>query len=312
MPVLGTITPIEFAEEEWTLLKRAWSGLNPDAKQRKVREKLEQLRAEGKLRPFPALPAWQDIVKLGPLRATTPEEERARKIRAAIRIRNSPTPQEVRAFGAVVNALDDAQDLAAFISLVGRLIVRFAPRALVRLIPGIGVITTAADVLNYMTWLTQALAVGAGFQFGGLSGAAAAAAGPAVFKAALKTELWESLRLGTRKRIPAQSIRHALERSRLTRNLEVVTRGGRKVAIPKVRIGIPELLTAVQATDTLWGVGISLGAIMGWLQDIAFGLQRAAFGPGALTPEQAKQHAPIEVPVEYVLLPLRARTDKRP
>jgi hypothetical protein len=281
VPVLGTITPIEFAHDEWTLLVKAWRGLNPDQKEQRIRAHIERLRAEGRLPDWPTLPGIDDILRL-PARErnrtlTELKEDRKNRI---IRIQQSATPPELRALGSVVNALDDAEDLLSFFSVIGRLAIRAAPRVLGRFVPILGWALTASDILNVLVAIMQGAAVAKGFELHGLTGAAAQAAGPYAVKAVFKNELWEMLRIGRRKFVRAIGINTPVK--------QLISRG--------------DILESLQATDTLWGVGISLGAIVGYFQDLAWSLQRGVFGPVPREQTDLATEFKKDIVPEYVIV----------
>lgn len=299
MPVLGITTPIEFAAQEWDKLARGWKQLNPSDRDKRLQEHLNELRARGELALYPEIPGWDDILKLGraPTGLTKAQLEERRKLVVA-RINKSVTPLSQKGLSSILNAIDDVQDLTSLTGLISRLIIRAAPRLLGRAVPVVGWIATASDVLNFLTFLTSASAAIVGLGEEGPLGAVAAEAGPAFVKVALKRELWRSLRRAPYKAVRPSATIKQLEHL-FSKEYKLPPQIAQKYAhLIGRRVGVGELLEAAQASQTLTGYGLSLGAIMGYLSDFAWATFRE-IGPvrfpiyEALAREIGKQ-APYE------------------
>lgn len=302
MPVLGITTPVEFWTDEWDKLARAWRLLNPTERDRQLQEHLNKLRDEGKLQLYPELPGWDDILKTGrvPLHLTA-AEIKARRKHIQTRIQQTTTPPALQAISSVTNAIDDVQDLASFAGLVARLILRAAPRVAVRAVPVLGWIATASDVLNLLGFLTLTAGAAIGVRTEGPLGGAAAIAGPAFTKAALKRELWTMLRRNRNK--PARAVALSKHLQELFKADYKVPTGisAKHAALLGKRLGFSEIIEGAQAVETLTGYGISLGAVMGFLSDAAWALYRdVSKVPDALLGALADQLA-RDAPAEHFL-----------
>lgn len=275
MPVLGITTPIEFATGEWDKLARAWRNLNPTQRDLELERHINELRDQGKIKLYPELPGWDDILRTGRVPAgATPEEIAARRKRVIARIRQSTTPREQQAVANVINAIDDVQDLASFAGLVARLVLRAAPRVAARFIPVLGWVATASDVLNLLSFLTLTGGVALGIRSEGVLGGAAAIAGPTFVKAALKREMWTMLRRSAFKGARPRALSQQLSTLFAAKTKLPTGYGTRYAAVIGKRVGFGEILEAGQAIETLTGYGLSLGAVMGYLSDAAWALYR--------------------------------------
>jgi hypothetical protein len=287
MPVAGITTPIEFATSEWDKLARAWRNLNPTDRDKEIARHLDKLRDQGKLRIYPELPGWDDVLRAGREPSGLTEAElRARRKRITTRIQQSVTPKDQQAVANVINAIDDVQDLTSFTGLVARLVLRAAPRVAARFVPVLGWIATASDVLNLLSFLTLAGGAALGIHTHGALGGVAASAGPAFARAALKREMWTALRRGRFKQIRAHAAGHVLRDLFDPRRKLAALTSGRGAGLLGKRVGLTEIIEGAQAVETLTGYGLSLGAIMGYLSDFSWALYRdvVAIPAGRIAP----------------------------
>ncbi len=148
----------------------------------------------------------------------------------------SPTPEIFSKLGAILTAVDDAQDAISTIAAVGRIVRKIAPKVLSRLLGGpIGLLLTINDILNLVT------TIGSMGTFAGYG-------------------------------------------KRTKDNLTGSNPWGKKAKVKrwhKLRSWKPtfaDVIQAAQTTDQVFGVGISLGPIVGFAQDIFHGMVRQSTG----------------------------------
>jgi hypothetical protein len=275
VPVAGLITPFEFATDEWDKLARAWRLLNPSDRDLQIRRQLDQMRDDGRLKLYPELPGWDDILRLGAVPPGMTEADiKARRKRIAARIRQSTTPPAQQAIANVINAIDDVQDLASFAGLAARMVLRAAPRVAARFVPILGWVATASDVLNLLSFLALTGGIALGIRSEGPLAGATAIAGPAFVKAALKREMWTMLRRSAFKNVRSNALTDTLAELFAQRRAAQAANVARYGAVIGKPLRFTELLEAGQALETLTGYGISLGAIMGFLSDASWALYR--------------------------------------
>ena len=236
------------------------------------------------------LPGWDDIIHIIPEGMLTKVERSVLQQRRLAQLRNSPSPEVVRNFARIGQAIDDIQDAAVTLSVAGRLAVKLRGKS----IPGVGAITTAADVINIMNIFYPTAA-----------GKALAGAGDRI----------GAKLTGRRKYLVSKEIKRSLglsqgeSMSTYLRRLEETLKTG------KVSLGIGEVLQILQTSDALFGVGVSLGPIFGALQDHFFGVLRGArydlSGPLGLVSGSISASALAEMqanaPGSYDLYARRAR-----
>lgn len=302
MPVLGITTPIEFVEEEWAKLARAWRAMHPTDRDYVLQAKLDAMRASGRLRLFPDIPDWDEILRLGrvPIHLT-PAEIAARRRRIIARIRRTPAPPVAQATASVINAIDDVQDLASFAGLALRLILRAAPRVAVRAVPLLGWAATASDVLNLLSFLTLTAGAAVAIRTEGPLAGAAQLGGTVIARQALKNELWSLLRRNRHARVRPAALSDTLRRLYASDAKLPPAAAARAARLLGKRVALTEVIESAQALETLTGYGLSLGALMGYLTDLSWGLYhglaRAAHA-GAQTLKRALTDAP---PHEWII-----------
>ena len=210
-------------------------------------------------------------------------EERLATIEA---MRLDPTPAYMKGSGQILTALDNVQDLVATIAALGRFGLYLMPRILGRFVPGIGWVLIAADLLNLLGFLGMVATPLYALLCGGPSQALAAGVPGAVFKRALKQEAWRKMLANPFSRRGSLRLRPA------TRIVAGVTRtlGTGALLAERSRLlgrlpGISNYIEAAQVTQSLWGYGISLGAVVGMFFQAMFALNRNIHGePAQINP----------------------------
>jgi hypothetical protein len=247
------------------------------------------------------VPGWNDVIQIGPRDRVTPEEralhyralregrpsplpaERLAQLgreRARLEsMRNSATPEYIKALGQIATAIDNVQDLLTSLVVAGRLVLNpiarlaslaagpetglllragiMGGRLAARAVPGLGWILLASDLLNLLNLI-------GGFAFpifgaicDGPRGALAAGIPGLLLKRGLKKKLTGVANLNPFSR--AARIDRAARASRIA---------------PSVF----NILEVAQTTRDLFGFGLSYGGIWGLVNDAAFGVERATRG----------------------------------
>ena len=187
-------------------------------------------------RPVIHIPGFDDIIHIVPESFLPEEEQRRRQRDRAIRIRESPTPESVRAIGAILTFVDDIQDALLTLAVLARLGSVFY-KPLIPVSAGLG---AAAEAINIF----------------GLASNIGAAPLTGKFRT-------------------ASALRAVLGAQ--------IVRGLRNPVLQRAIPTIGELVQILQTTDQLFGVGLSLGPIVGLFEDLIFGLPQGAdfaFGSG--------------------------------
>lgn len=168
-------------------------------------------------------------------------QEKKRKSRERyLAMLHSPTPTVSMNAGAILTSLDNAQDALTVMSVLGRIAIKLAPRILGRAIAGpVGWIMTAADILNLGMMIGRNMtAPGMGYMAGKRAGESMTDGNPFSTKA----------RVARAERVKKW----------------FPTKGN--------------LIELAQVTQNVFGVGISLGPIVGLMQDIMMGGIRSILG----------------------------------
>jgi len=247
------------------------------------------------------IPGWDDVVKIDSRTQATPAEyaearqarqenrpsrnapavtaQLARNAETARRIASSAQPDYMQAWGSILTAIDNVQDLASSISTLGRLTLWGATR-----VPGIvglvspatatvlarmglslgmrafwpiGVVLTISDLLNLIgLWGTGASVVYA-ILCGGSGAGFAAGAPTAIFKRSLKKDVAQKATTNPFGR-----------KARLARGLKMATG----------RVGLGDAVEIAQTTEQLWGYGLSFGSTVGFLAETAAAVELVARG----------------------------------
>lgn len=210
------------------------------------------------------IPGWDDVVKLGHGTAVGSDDFKqyfkdqksgkpstqdpavaktvARILASSDARKNSAQPGYSQAIGQMMTAVDNTQDLVATLATVGRLLIWAAPRAGLRFVPVVGWIVLAADILNTMNFIGMVASPLYAALCAGPRDALAAGIPAAVLKNALCKEVWTNARLNPFSRA-----------ARANRKLRSMGR------LP----GLSNIIELVQVTDTLFGYGMSFGALYG-------------------------------------------------
>lgn len=197
------------------------------------------------------IPGWQDVIHIRPISDYSPEEKQEYFSRVFRSLERSPTPEVVRNFARIGQAIDDVQDGAVTLSVLGRVITKVAGRVL----PLVGPITTIADALSYLNIFYPKTAVRAG------AGAVVAAG--------------EKLS-GRRKYLMRREFKRQLgltsyrDLTGYLRRLSETSNTGR------LGFGYGEALQILQTSEELTGYGLSLGPIFGGMSDAFWGFIRGA------------------------------------
>lgn len=298
-----------------------------DGGQRAARAAAARIRPDQPQTRTIPLPGWDDVIHITPRPIITTEmraahyaarrrglpsplapelqSEISRRAARARQMQQSPTPEYARAYGQVLTAIDNVQDLLTTAATTGRFALggaarvldRLAPtafglalnvaereaiaglggfalrseaarlglglgaRTLGRVLPIIGPILLAADILRLLAWLGMAMFPGYAAICQGLRQAGAAAALPAT--AALLNRRAAKRTVSQLGRVNPFSREARLNRSQTVRAW---------------RPTIYNLLEVAQTTDQLFGVGVSFGALVGLVSDSAFGVEQQLRG----------------------------------
>ncbi len=267
-----------FFTDEYNRFMRGLDGLTLSDRERQLKATRRD-RANAALPRVIEVPGWSDVIHVTPRLDVTSEQRRlyyaaqksgaqsflAPEVKIEIQRREarrdamsrSPQPEFDRAWGSVMTAVDNVQDFLGAISVLGRIALSIGARVGLRAIPGIGTIVLAADVLTLAMFLGQ-LAFPAWLGMcAGLREGARAAVGTALTAGAFKG--------GT-----------ALLSRTAARSL---TFGGQALFRPRGIAGlIGAALVVGQTTDSFFGVGISLGPIVGATMGAAYGAEAKTRG----------------------------------
>ena len=160
--------------------------------------------------------------------------EKARKKERFLAMLASPSPNIANNVGSIMTALDDAQDAVSTLACIGTIGIKMLPVGVKRALSGpIGWAWFASDVMNMINPFSRASA------------------------------WWRS---GASGREPKRI------KDRLTK-YNPTTVKGKAIIAKRIRKFAPtsaNLCEAAQTADQLFGVGLSLGPVVGFLQDLAF------------------------------------------
>ena len=181
-------------------------------------------------------PGWDDVVHFQPRSWADEETYQAQRAQWLEDVARSPSPKVVTDFARIGMEIDNVQDALVTLSVAGRV----ATKLTGRLLPGVGWIATAADVLNLLN----------------------------VFYPPTLGDVtrWFTGKGGKRKALEYARLQGGTYRRRLEETLKT----------GKVGFGLGEALQVLQTADWLFGVGIVLGPIFGASQDAVFGLLRGS------------------------------------
>ncbi len=203
-------------------------------------------------------------------------ERRREQVR---RIATGPDAAQARSWGAIMTSLDNVQDFFSTLATFGRLAVWFAPRVLGRFVPVIGPIVLISDVLNMLGLMGMLATPLYALLCNGPRAALAAGIPVALFKQGLKNEVWKIaslnpfLRSGKYVNLPIPPALRGIQ----TAGTLAARRLARAQAVGRLP-SLGNLLEVAQTTDQLWGVGVSFGATIGFVNSAAQAATLAATG----------------------------------
>ncbi len=203
--------------------------------------------------------------------------------------KTSPTPSFLAGWTQILTALDNVQDFLSTVATIGRLILWAAPKIAPRIVPGVGWVVLAADIVNLMSAIAMIAMPAYAALCAGPTAAIAAGLPAVFFKGLLKQEAWTMA------------------------NLNPFSRYGKFRKRPKVIGRLPSvsnLVEVAQTTDQLFGVGLSLGSLYGMVVEGLSAAELSArgqpvrinpqpflhgFGAGIAPAIQRKNTAEVEV-----------------
>jgi len=251
--------------------------------------------------PAVSIPAWSDIIKLGPRTTVTDEDwtiqrhyERAHlpsplapeiqdeiKARREMgrRMRNSAIPEYQEGVTTMLTAIDNVQDAALTASVGTRVAMPILGKFGTWLAPAVLGLASIARLLNWLNLGVFAFGVLYALACKGPKQAVAQASVPALAGFAFK---------GVRAVLPRmQGIPHAPPGQTQKGLMAAMMYGspeGRALTNvrgsrwARMRITFGEALQAAQVASDLTGYGLSLGAIMGFVSESTYGAARASMG----------------------------------
>ncbi len=201
------------------------------------------------------LPGWEDGIIINGERYFDERTKKEQRTEFVTRLKQSPTPPGMDDLGRILTSIDDVQDIMATTSVLLMVAEKTAGRA----IPGAGWVATGADALNLL------------YQAVGLDPKGRLPVSTKGSSAPLSRTLarWRQSPAGK-------------EHKRKLAAKAAATMGGQKARLEELRrsgslrIGVGDVLQGLQATTTLFGTGIQLGAYVGYVQDAFWGLVRGA------------------------------------
>jgi len=287
------------------------------------------------------IPGWEDIIKLGvPTRSTAAERQEfyaARKERRAptldvdqvnrIRVeraqafnrRQSAQPQQSRAWGEIMTAIDNVQDFVSTVASAGRLAVWAATRIAIGVGLGPGAVEAGA-ILTGKTLVRALAAERASLlrRFGRMGLGLGFRAVPVVGHVLLVSDLLNLLNLigmvaspvyGLLCSGPSAALAAAAPTLVFKRSLKQDiwkkatinpfgrnARADRQLKAMRGRLGFPEIIEALQTTNQLFGWGVSFGAVVGAATEIGAVASGGTFESGtriALNPSMAPAQAAV-------------------
>jgi len=210
------------------------------------------------------IPALEDIIHIKRFKKMSPEEinlwkarkydeiptdrlmeirrHKEKKRQKFLAMLASPSPKIVRSAGAILTALDDLQDAVSTLACIGLITAAVVGGTTAAVLSGpLGWVVGAATLLQFINPYSR---------LKGPRGNPYTGSGP-------KKDL---------EKLTNKNPFSKKARARVARN------------ILKFRPGIGNLVEALQTTDNMFGIGLSLGPIMGFAQDLIAGTVRAAMG----------------------------------
>lgn len=226
------------------------------------------------------IPSLGDIIELSPINPPTPFEEavwkakkyellsparveeirkyKAKRKQQFLAMLGSPTPQSLLYMGSVATALDDAEDALVTLVVLGKILIKILPEFVGKLLAGpFAWILLASDILNSMRFF--------GIPFL-LSKAKAIAKGKRLIDVLPRSH-----------RVTREGKTLALIHNDALYNVKKIEAAAKnKVRNSTIHFG--SVLEVAQVTDQVFGVGLSLGPIVGMAEDAVSGLVRTLMG----------------------------------
>jgi len=260
-----------FFKDEYERFMRGLDSLTLSEREKQLSASRRD-RANAALPRVIELPGWDDVVHVRPRLEVTSEQRRlyyqaqrsgaqsflAPEVKSEIQRREarreamgrSPQPDFDRAWGSVMTAVDNVQDLLGAVSVFGRIALTIGGKIGIRFIPGIGQVVLAANVLSLAMFIGQIAFPGWLTMCAGFPQGARAAIGTAVTA-------------GTFKGATALASRGSAR--------ALTFKGGAYARQAGVKGLIGAVLVVAQTTDSLFGIGLSLGPIVGGTMGAVYG-----------------------------------------
>lgn len=133
----------------------AWAGLKLQEPKGRTRQRFEKGEYESLKAAYVekygyniTVPEWNDIVRLKPNLLKTPDELKAEKLHNLERMLASPAPEIYNNYASVMTWIDNVQDTASIVFPAFRMLARWSPKIIARLIPGMGWALLGYDLLQ--------------------------------------------------------------------------------------------------------------------------------------------------------------------
>ncbi len=282
----GTVSPgvSDFFGDEYQRFMQGLHELSGGEQDRR-RKDLQRRGIDGTTPREVSIPQWDDIVHIRPRTPLTSGDrdewrasrregrlpdlppdvvlELARRENRIEAMRRSAQPEYSQSWGSMMTALDNVQDFLASVSIAARVVTRGGEWLTGRALPGVGWVRSAADLLNL------------GMFFGNLALPAFAALchGPrAALSAGIATGL---MRAGGKGLVSVLAGVNPLSRKWRTPRLPSVA--GR-ISL------VGQALVVAQTTDQLYGYGLSLGPLVGYVMESVYADELRSRGETVTTP----------------------------
>ena len=192
----------------------------------------------------------------------------------------SPTPNVLKNAGAILTSIDDCQDALTTLSVVGKLAIHFAPRIIGKALLGpVGWLLTASDILNLVMTVGRLFTMP---MMGKRTGELATGENPFSKKAQIKRRGWRPTDpIPEGMTIPPGTVWPPDWKPGDKFPKGVWVKKGTKIPSGRITRAWPtkgNLLEVAQTTDQIFGIGLSLGPIVGFIEDVVTGGIRRAMG----------------------------------
>lgn len=282
-PTSGILS--DFFGEEYERFMRALNELSGAEQARRQRD-LARRGITGETPREISIPQWDDVLHVRSRVPLSPEDrdewrasrregrapelpddvltELARRENRIESMRRSAQPEYAQSWGSMMTALDNVQDFLASVSVGARVVTKVGAKVGVRALPGVGWVKNGADLLNLAMFVGNlALPAFAALCHGPRQG----------LEAAIATGL---VRASGKGLVSVLAGVNPLAR---------VWRVGATASISR-RIGaVGSALVVAQTTDQLWGKGVSLGPLVGYVMENVYAAEAQRRGePIQLSP----------------------------